>query len=90
MTKEEFLENYALLVQMPESENPTLYRRVRQWVQRLHKLHDENKRSKIPATGWNEYLPPPRETCPDCTPEEVCQAHELLELVTEFQKFNHR
>jgi hypothetical protein len=86
MTKEQFFENYSLLIQMPESENPTLYRGFREWIEHLQRVRKEHIRSKIPATGWTEFFPPPREICPDCTPEQICQAHELLELVTEYQR----
>jgi hypothetical protein len=87
MDKEEFFKLYAGLMQMSESENPALYQRKMRCVDRLHKLHAEGWKTKIPSMAW--FFPPAVDQCPDCTPSEKCWTHELLDILTEYKTFGH-
>jgi hypothetical protein len=83
MDKEEFFVLYAAVAAMPEAENPALYQRSRRCFERLHKLREQGWASKIVG---NDFSPPPVARCPDCTPGELCYAHELLTILDEYKK----
>lgn len=77
---EEFLKWHEKMWQMPEAENPSLYKRARQLVDRMH---ERRARGMMGHHVGAEVSPA---DCPNCTPEEICFGHGLLALVEEYRR----